>query len=124
LPPLRGVGAFSKRQDKDPLYYYLRTISTRTPKIDIPLIHTADEEKLRKEKESIMFWKNRYSVEHDNNENETKTPYRRIFGFQCSSAIHITAKTLAKQLHVDLFAIAEHAMQFGLMDIAAAMKDP
>jgi soluble lytic murein transglycosylase-like protein len=31
---------------------------------------------------------------------------------------------LAKELHVDLYVVAEHAMQLGLMDISAAAKDP
>ena len=47
-----------------------------------------------------------------------------FFGFRCSPAIHMSAKALAKELHVDLYVLAEHAMQLGLMDIAAAAKDP
>jgi hypothetical protein len=71
-----------------------------------------------------MFWKKKRAEEYDGGEPELKRPGRRIFGFQCATAIHMSAKALAKQLYVDLGVVAEHAMQLGLMDIAAAMKDP
>jgi len=71
-----------------------------------------------------MFWKKRESEEYEDEEPERKKPDRRLFGFRCSPAIHMTAKILAKKLHVDLCVIAEHSIQLGLMDIAAAMQDP
>jgi hypothetical protein len=36
----------------------------------------------------------------------------------------MTAKALAQKLHVDLYVIAEHAFQLGLIDIASALKEP
>ncbi len=71
-----------------------------------------------------MFWKKRQSEDYDNEEPERKEPDRRLFGFRCSPALHMTAKVMAKELHVDLCIIAEHALQLGLMDVATAMKDP
>jgi len=71
-----------------------------------------------------MFWKKRQSEDYDDEEPERKEPDRRLFGFRCSPAIKMTAKVLAKKLHVDLCVIAEHALQLGLMDVAAAMQDP
>jgi len=59
--------------------------------------------------------------EEDDEQPEIKKP---VFGFKCSPKIHMGAKALAKELHVDLLVVAEHAMQLGLMDIAAAAKDP
>jgi hypothetical protein len=69
----------------------------------------------------MMFWKKKHS--EDEEFKPTKSS-RRIFGFKCSPDIHMSAKLLAKKLHFDLYVIAEHAIQLGLMDIAAAMKDP
>ena len=71
-----------------------------------------------------MFWKKRESEEYEDEEPERKKPDRKLFGFRCSPAIHMTAKALAQKLHVDLYVIAEHAFQLGLTDIAHAMKDP
>lgn len=71
-----------------------------------------------------MFWKKRQPEDDDEGQPEYKKSGRRIFGFQCSPAIHVSAKSLAKQLHVELFAVSEHSMQLGLVDIVAAMKDP
>jgi len=47
-----------------------------------------------------------------------------VFGFRCSPRIHMAAKMLAKELNVDLYVVAEHAIQLGLMDITTAAKDP
>lgn len=69
-----------------------------------------------------MFGKKKQFYEDE--EPERTKPDRRIFGFRCSPTIHITAKALAQKLHVDLYVIAEHAFQLGLIDIASAMKDP
>jgi hypothetical protein len=71
-----------------------------------------------------MFWKKKQSEDYEDEEPERKKPIRRLFGFRCSPAIHMTAKVLAQKLHVDLYIIAEHALQFGLIDIASALKDP
>ena len=68
-----------------------------------------------------IFGRKSQSGEEYDEEPEYKKP---VFGFRCSPKIHMTAKTLAKELHVDLYVIAEHAMELGLMDIAAAAKDP
>ena len=68
-----------------------------------------------------IFRKKRQSEEEYDKELENKKP---TFGFRCSPAIHMAAKKLAKELHFDLYVIAEHAMQLGLMDVAAAAKDP
>jgi len=71
-----------------------------------------------------MFWKKRQSEEYEDEEPQRKKPDRRLFAFRCSPAIKMTAKVLAKKLHVDLYVMAEHAFQLGLMDIVAAMQDP
>ncbi|MCJ7635065.1 hypothetical protein MUP77_22080 [Candidatus Bathyarchaeota archaeon] len=71
-----------------------------------------------------MFWKKKQSDDYEDEEPERKEPDRRLFGFRCSPAIKMTAKVLAKKLHVDLYELAEHSIQLGLMDVAAVMKDP
>jgi hypothetical protein len=75
-----------------------------------------------------MFWKKRESEreseDYEDEEPEPKKPGRKLFGFRCSPAIHMTAKVLAKKLHQDLRVVAEHSIQLGLMDVAAAMQDP
>jgi hypothetical protein len=73
-----------------------------------------------------MFWKKKQLSENDYEgvENKRKKPGRKIFGFQCSPDIHVSAKALAKQLNVELYVVGEHAMQLGLIEIAASMKDP
>jgi hypothetical protein len=71
-----------------------------------------------------MFWKKKQSNGDDEEgESARKKPGRKIFGFQCSPDIHANAKVLAKQLNVDLYVVCEHAMQLGLIEIAASMKD-
>jgi len=67
-----------------------------------------------------IFGRKRQSENDYDEEPEVKKPF---FGFRCSPKIHLSAKMLAKELHMDLYVIAEHAMQLGLMDIAAAAKD-
>ena len=73
-----------------------------------------------------MFWKKKPSNEGDNGEDEPqfKRPGHRIFGFQCSPDIQAGAKALAKEMNVDLYVVAEHAIQLGLINISAAIKDP
>jgi hypothetical protein len=68
-----------------------------------------------------MFKKKRQSEEDYGEEPKFKKP---VFGFRCSPKISLAAKKLAKELHMDLYIVAEHAMQLGLVDIAAAAKDP
>lgn len=80
----------------------------------------------------IKFGRNkrkRKVIEDDDNEKwdgqVARTERKKsMFAFLCSPSIHMDAKTLAKQLHTELYIVAEHAMQLGLMDIAEAMKDP
>ena len=57
-------------------------------------------------------------------EKEKPKPRKPLFAFWCSPSIHMAAKMLAKEVHEDMYIVAEHAMQLGLMDIAAAAKDP
>jgi hypothetical protein len=68
-----------------------------------------------------IFGKKKQSEEDFEEQPEIKKP---LFGFRCSPNIHMAAKKLAKELHMDLCVISEHAIQLGLMDIAAAAKDP
>jgi len=68
-----------------------------------------------------IFGRKKQSEEDYDEQPEIKKP---VFGFRCSPNIHMAAKKLAKELHMDLCVVAEHAMQLGLMDIAAAAKDP
>lgn len=53
-----------------------------------------------------------------------KDTKRRIFGFQCSPDIQSSLKLLSDQLHVPLFALAEHALQLGAMQLADAYNNP
>lgn len=71
-----------------------------------------------------MFWKRKQSEDNDDEELEREKPGRKLLAFRCSPAIQITAKVLAQKLHVDLYIVAEHALQLGLIDIASVMKDP
>jgi hypothetical protein len=49
---------------------------------------------------------------------------RRVFGFPCSPNIKVSMKSLADQMHVWIYALSEHALQLGAMQIEAAMTDP
>ena len=49
---------------------------------------------------------------------------RRVFGFQCLPNLQATIKSLADQIHVPLFALIEHAIELGEIQIVDAMKDP
>ena len=49
---------------------------------------------------------------------------RRVFGFQCMPELKATMKSLADQMHVPLFALCEHAIELGEMQIEDAIKDP
>lgn len=53
-----------------------------------------------------------------------KEARRRVFGFQCSPPIQATIKSLVDQIHVPLFALAEHGLQLGAIQIEAAMSNP
>jgi hypothetical protein len=53
-----------------------------------------------------------------------KNSGRRVFGFQCSPGIQTTMKKQADQLHVPLFALSEHCLQLGALQIQAAMNNP
>lgn len=53
-----------------------------------------------------------------------KDTKRRIFGFQCSPDIHASLKLLSDQIHVPLFALAEHALQLGAMQLVEAYNNP
>ncbi len=49
---------------------------------------------------------------------------RKVFGFQCSPDIPASLKLLADQINIQLFALAEHALELGTMQIKDAMNDP
>lgn len=49
---------------------------------------------------------------------------RKVFGFLCSPAIPASIKMQADQLHVPMFALAEHALQLGAQQIQAAVMNP
>lgn len=52
-----------------------------------------------------LFGRNKQSEDEDDEENdfeESPESKKPIFGFQCSPAIHVSAKALAKELHMDL----------------------
>ncbi len=53
-----------------------------------------------------------------------KDTERRVFGFKCSPDIPATLKTDADGLHVPLFALAEHILQLGAMQLPYALRDP
>jgi hypothetical protein len=77
-----------------------------------------------------MFFK-RKAREKEKRDNEKlvrkvlgKDARRRVFGFQCSPQIQVKMKSLADQIHVPLFALAEHGLQLGAIQIGAAVNDP
>jgi hypothetical protein len=77
-----------------------------------------------------MFFKNK-SDEKVKQANEKmvrkvlgKSSGRRVFGFKCSPNIQASMKSFADQIHVPLFALVEHVLQLGSMQIKAAMNDP
>lgn len=49
---------------------------------------------------------------------------RKVFGFRCSPGIKTSLKSLSDQIHVPLFALAEHALQLGAMQLADANNNP
>jgi hypothetical protein len=49
---------------------------------------------------------------------------RRVFGFKCAPDIPTTLKKEADGLHVPLFALAEHCLQLGAIQLQQALKDP
>jgi hypothetical protein len=49
---------------------------------------------------------------------------RRVFGFECSPNIQATLKSLSDQIHVPLFALAEHALQLGSIQLEEANNNP
>jgi hypothetical protein len=49
---------------------------------------------------------------------------RKVFGFKCSPDIQTSLKLLADKINVQLFALAEHALELGTMQIKATMDDP
>jgi hypothetical protein len=49
---------------------------------------------------------------------------RKVFGFPCSPDIKASLKSLSDQIHVPLFALAEHALQLGAMQLADANNNP
>jgi hypothetical protein len=53
-----------------------------------------------------------------------KDPGRRVFGFQCSPNIQASLKSLSDQMHIPLFALAEHALQLGTMQLVDANNNP
>ncbi len=53
-----------------------------------------------------------------------KDTERKVFGFKCSPDIQASFKLLADKIHVQLFALAEHALQLGTMQIEASMDNP
>jgi hypothetical protein len=53
-----------------------------------------------------------------------KDSKRRVFGFQCSPDIQVSLKLLSDQIHVPLFALAEHALQLGTIQLVDADKNP
>jgi len=53
-----------------------------------------------------------------------KDSKRQIFGFLCSPTIHTTLKSLSDQIHSPLFALAEHALQLGAIQLEEINNDP
>ncbi|MGD0795713.1 MAG: hypothetical protein ABR958_09075 [Dehalococcoidales bacterium] len=53
-----------------------------------------------------------------------KDSQRRVFGFQCSPKIQASLKSLSDQIHVPLFALAEHALQLGAMQLEEVNNNP
>jgi hypothetical protein len=53
-----------------------------------------------------------------------KDPRRRVFGFQCSPEIQTNLKSLSDQMHIPLFALSEHALQLGTMQLIDANNNP
>jgi hypothetical protein len=53
-----------------------------------------------------------------------KDTKRRIFGFQCSPDIQASLKSLSDQIYVPLFALAEHALQLGAMQLEEVNNNP
>jgi hypothetical protein len=49
---------------------------------------------------------------------------RKVFGFPCSPDIPASLKLLADKINIQLFALAEHALELGTMQIKATMDDP
>ena len=49
---------------------------------------------------------------------------RRAFGFQCSPGIAASLKIQSEQIHVPLFALAEHALELGYIQIQDAANNP
>lgn len=80
-------------------------------------------------KESHVFKKKDHEKEKRANEKMVrrvlgKEPERKVFGFQCSPSIQATLKSLADQIRVPLFALAEHALQLGAIDLEEANNNP
>jgi hypothetical protein len=49
---------------------------------------------------------------------------RKVFGFQCSPKIWASMKELATKLNVPMFALLEHALQLGAIEITEAIVNP
>ncbi len=49
---------------------------------------------------------------------------RKVFGFRCVPWLKTRMKNLAAQLHVDEYALSEHAFELGLIQVDHAMADP
>jgi hypothetical protein len=78
-----------------------------------------------------MFWRSKGKPRERNAANVRlakkilgKDPGRRTFGFPCSPNLQASMKSLADQMHVPLYALAEHSLQLGAIQIEAAMNDP
>jgi len=53
-----------------------------------------------------------------------KNSGRRVFGFKCNPSLPADLKLLSDKMNIPVFALAEHALELGLMDIKAATGDP
>jgi len=77
-----------------------------------------------------MFWDKKTKEDSDKKKEKLlrkvlgKDSGRKVFGFQCSPDIHATLRAQADKLHVPLFALAEHVLQLGSMQMVEIMNNP
>ena len=52
-----------------------------------------------------------------------KGPKRRALSFLCAPHLHVKLKYQAKQLNIQMFAVAEHALELGANQIESALAN-
>ncbi len=55
---------------------------------------------------------------------DKQEPPRKLFAFRCSPPIKATLVKIADALHVNMYALSEHCLQLGAIQLQEAWRDP